>query len=208
MRFKEYINEASLSRFWQHFSNGEPIAIISAERGELSKSENDKNTNSLRRYINSAKFGFSKALGGYSEIDDITGEKKNIDGEKSSIVYSSPEREAELLNFAIGMGKKFNQDSILFIDTEGNAWWYSTRADSSVGPIGSKTPVGKFHPKQIGNYYSKIGKKNFSFVSINEDSYEYKSRPTSVELQTAEVMRNSLKKLTEENKDFYDYYLR
>ena len=179
---KEYLNEreanikeASLGRLNQHYEQGDAIAIISAERWSKDKAANNKDTNELRKSILGYKFGFNKALGGYTETAS-DGTKKEIVGEKSTIVYASPDREKELKLLVQKLGSKYEQESILFVDCNKNAMWiYTSEVKDEAGKVvhrkGEIEQLGRFVPKQIGDYFTKIGKKNFTFLVQNE-SYE------------------------------------
>lgn len=213
--FKEYfqeerssLTEASLGRLNQHFEQGDAIAIISAEKDENDKATNSKNTNELRKIVLGYKFGFNKALGGYVEVSP-DGNKKEVVGEKSTIIYASPDREKELEILAKKLGKKFNQNSILFVDAKKNAKWiYTTDVKDPEGKIVNKAgeiePLGRFVPKQLGDYFTKIGKKNFTFLVQNEDYERFSDtngeiRLSSVsEATTFEVLRKDLAKQARE----------
>ena len=180
--FTDYINEASLGRFWQHYTKGEPIAIVSAERQDknVTKEENKDNTDLLRKFVFDAKFGYVKCKGGYTETR-ADGSEEHVDNENSTIIYCTKEREKELFKFAFYLGERFKQDSILFIDSDGNAAWHYTQ-HSTKHPKGSVERLGEFHPVQIGKYYSKIGKKHFTFSEFKE--VPIPTRKTTIEMRT------------------------
>lgn len=205
------INEASLGRLKQHKDKGEPMAIISACRGDWNRKDpkdnakiNKAKTAELRSFILGMGFGFNKAIGGYTEVDS-EGKKVEIKDEMSSIVYATPDREKELRTFAIGMGKRFKQDSILFIGCDGNAEWIFTRPDNFMGkPVASSFKLGEFHYKQLDRYFTKIGKKNFSFAVESVDYSRHTqlteeiALPTTIELQGYDYMRKELAKCAEQ----------
>lgn len=214
--FKEFIveqelSEASMARLLKHFQDGDIIAIISAFRGERDKAENMKLTKQLRSYVLGAGFGYNKAIGGYSEMMD-DGTVVDIDDEHSTIIYGKPEREAELRKFVEGLGKKYQQDSVLFVGSDRKAKWIFTRKDNFMNkPIGSTMELGKFHPRQIGTYFTKIGKKNFSFVVNEEDINRWSQgelKLTTVEMRGLEHMRLVLAECASKNSDFFEEYLK
>lgn len=159
------INEASLSRLWQHFHKGDPMLFVSAERDGMSAEESNKVYEQLQTSIDHALFGFVKVKGGYYEDHD--GEMKVVKGERSCIVFGTQDTERRLLNLGIKLGKQFNQDSILWVNSDGKACWIFTN-NTKKNKEGDKIPLGDFHTDQIGLYYTKIGKKKFSFSSIDE----------------------------------------
>ena len=206
------LTEASLGRLVQHFQNGDCIAIVSAFRGERSKAENMKLTKQLRTLVLGAGFGFNKVIGGYSEkLDD--GTVVNIDDEHSTIIYATPERENELRKFVISLGKKYNQDSVLFVGNDRKATWIFTRPDNFMNkPVGSTMELGDFHPKQIGVYFTKIGKKNFSFVMQESEEVtrwsQHELKVTTVEMRGLDYMKKVLKECATNGDDFYEAYLK
>lgn len=213
---KDFLNEwmlteASLGRLVQHFQDGDCIAIVSAFRGERDKAENMKLTKQLRTLVLGAGFGFNKAIGGYSEkMDD--GSVVNVDDEHSTIIYASPDRENELRKFVTSLGKKYEQDSVLFVGNDRKATWIFTRPDNFMDkPVGSTMELGDFHPKQIGVYFTKIGKKNFSFVMKEAEEVtrwsQHEMKVTTVEMRGFDHMKNVLKECATNGEDFYENYL-
>lgn len=216
--FSEFLNEnnilteASLGRLVQHFNDGDCIAIVSAFRGERTKAENMKMTKALRTLVLGSKFGFNKVIGGYSEKQE-DGTVVNIDDEHSTIIYAKPEREAELRKLAVALGKKYEQDSVLFVGSDRKAMWIFTRPDNFMQkPVGSTMELGDFHPKQIGVYFTKIGKKNFSFVMKESEEITRWSQneimPTTIEMRGFDYMTTILKECANNDSDFYETYLK
>jgi len=211
------LNEASLGRLVKHLDSKEPIAIISACRSDWDRKHPKENakinkakTAELRSFILGMGFGFNKAIGGYTEVT-ADGQKVEVKDEMSCIVYATPDREKELRTFAIGMGKKFKQDSILFISCDGKAEWIFTRPDNFMGkPVASSQPLGDFHPKQLDKYFTKIGKKNFSFAVESQDFTRHTeivdecSLPTTIEMRGYDYMRSRLKECSESGDDWYE----
>ena len=207
---KGRLDEASLGRLKRHIDSGEPIAIISACRSDWSKdpkenaAENKAKTRELRSFILGAGFGFNKAYGGYTEVLP-DGTKAEVKDEMSSIVYATPDREKELRTFAIGMGKRFKQDSILFVNCKKEAEWIFTRPDNFMGkPVASSFKLGDFHYTQLDKYFTKIGKKNFSFAVESTDCKrwtqlsEEMAIPTTIEMRGFDFMKKELAKCAEQ----------
>ena len=174
--FKEYINEsmlteASVKRLQKHLEMGEPVAIVSAYRSDYddNKMRNatmcNKKTNELRSIVLSNKFGFNRGVGGFVEhLKD--GSTREVKDERSTIIFAKPEREQELKKLAIALGKRFEQESILFVDAKGKACWIDTK-----NSVGKETPLGAFHPERVGDYFTKIKKQYFSFDVQEEVEY-------------------------------------
>lgn len=157
----------SLGRLVQHLGD-KAMLFISADRSENDKSTNNKNFKELQRNVRAANFGFNKLKGGYVEIDDTTKKEKEVKGENSLVVYANKDEEETLKKLGIQLGKKYKQDSILFVDTDKNVYMIATRDDSSIGTIGSTKKFGDFKVSGMSKYFSYIGKKKFHFESVEE----------------------------------------
>lgn len=203
--FNEYLNEASLGRFYNHLNNpNNVIAVLTAYRNEKTKEENEKNNNFLKKFIKSAKFGFVRMEGGY--VENTEGKEVDVTDEISFAIFTSKEREKELYNFVVSMGKKFEQDSILFVDKDKKAYWVSTREDSTVGPIGSKKILGDFHAKGLSGYFSKIGKKKFSFEVKENYEYSIEDVKSSQERRGQDIFCSLLRRAVRENCDVMELW--
>lgn len=182
--FKEYLTEASLGRLWQHFKSGSPMVIISADRSERTKGENKACFEKLKQNIRLAKFGYVKLKGGYTETDS-EGITHDVEAENSCVIFGTPETEKRLFALGLRLGKAYKQECFLWVGVDNVAYWiYTTNDDVRNIKIGQKIKLGKFHTKKIGQYFTKIGKKQFSFTHIDE-SEDTSSRLTSIELQSS-----------------------
>ena len=76
--FKEFMQESSLSRI-KSKSDKSGIATMSADRGNLSRKENQKRSQQLQKDIRS-RFGRgpTKLKGSYDERDEKTGETRKV----------------------------------------------------------------------------------------------------------------------------------
>lgn len=158
------INEASLGRLYQHIGK-DYIVFITSDIQVLDKSENSKRRKELEKYIRLAGFGYNKVIGSYKEEETGKTQKEN-----SYVVYGKDEK--EMLKVFKRLGAKYEQDSILFIDLDENAYLIYTAGESK----GSKDKLGKFRVGVVGDYYSTIGKKGFRFEV--DESYHKESFTT------------------------------
>lgn len=141
------------------------MAFVSADRNENTKQQNARNFSTLKRHVRLAGFGYNRIKGGYVEEGG-----KKVDAENSLLIIgNSAEDEKRVCDLAIGLGKMFDQSSIMFVDTNGDAQWISTREDSDVGPIGTIKKLGKFRTNNINDFYSKLGNKTFKFDELKEE---------------------------------------
>ena len=161
---QDSINEASLGRLFQHIGK-DFIVFITSDRQVLDKSENSKRRKELEKYIRLTGFGYNKVVGSYKEEE--TGDTKK---ENSFVVYGKDEK--DMLKVFKRLGEKYEQDSSLFIDLEGNAYLLYTYGSNK----GEKDKLGKFRVGIVGDYYSTIGKKGFRFEV--DESYQKESFTT------------------------------
>lgn len=166
--FKDYVlvQEASINRLKKHLDNHDAILFVTGSRHENTPKQNNENLADLKRYVRLAGFGFNEVTGHYPEEgQDVV--------EKSLIVYAKSEQEEELFNLGLSLGKKFDQSSVLFVDSKGEAHFVSTRPDSWVGSVGSKMRLGKFtrmDDNTIEKAFTKIKGKKFKFDSVSEET--------------------------------------
>jgi len=106
MKVREYLNESSLSRMWQFVEDdAKSFGIISASRKINSKEQNDQNYTELIQNVRDLGYGYIELRGGYRETTGFVKEK--------SIFIPNISK-----NDIIKLGKKFDQDSVLFKDND------------------------------------------------------------------------------------------
>ena len=160
--------EASLSRIWQHIEKGNSLGVITAFRSN--DPDNLKKNKKLQSEINVAGFGYFPMNGVYIE-DFGSDEPKKVEESSFFVISTHPEK---LRDFLIKMGKKYEQDSVLFMDNSVEdkvAVLIGTKADAWPG-LGVVHTLGKWHPNKIRDFYSKLkGSKSFVFedIDINMD---------------------------------------
>ena len=172
------ILETSLYRMNQHVQKGDPFAIISACRSKVSPKKNKENTEELKRLALQNGFGYTSSIGGYVE-EQIDKTKKDV-LEDSVIVFSNKEREKELLTFAMRMGIKYYQDSILFCDSKGNTYFKYTRDIEDPDYTWKKGEKKQFSHRigdtegSIGNYHPNRNKDDKYFTRIKGKDFTIK----------------------------------
>jgi hypothetical protein len=104
--FKESIlNEAKVSRIWQHIESDKTFGVISPYRAEYSEDENLKRYAELKKLVRTAKYGFIEMIGGFDEEGTTVEEK--------SLFIPQVDKDKDTL---IEWGKKFDQYSVLYKD--------------------------------------------------------------------------------------------
>ena len=159
--FKEFMQESSLSRIKSKSDKG-GIATLSADRGKLSRKENQKRSQQLQKDIRS-RFGRgpTKLKGSYDEKDEKTGETRKVK-ERSHVVTSGKMGKRKFKKTVKALGKKYGQDSVL-TQTKKTATLHATRK-GGLGPKTKGINVGRFRP-QVKNPegQSQIKGKTFSY---------------------------------------------
>ena len=141
---KHMINEGGLSRIQQAISDPSvSFAIISASRNENTPEQNKELTKQLMKEV--AKYGFVKLQGGY--IENSNGEDVVVT-EKSVMVRGIPKEEA------LALGKKYNQDSILWKDSDGMRYINRDGSEYRFKTDGFKTG-NDYDLKSVGQYFSR-----------------------------------------------------
>jgi hypothetical protein len=159
------LDEVSLGRIYQHVVSNPKMnswAVITASRGELSKAENKKRNKELEADLRKMGLGFAHADGMWRECKDQTIEYKNCPEE---LRVPTEEKVLFIPNIskedAKALGKKWNQDSVLFADGEARKNGEATFIDSKSG---EEFNIGKFSAGKIAQGYTKLkGNKVFTF---------------------------------------------
>ena len=160
--YKEFIQdiqESSLSRI-QSKSQKRGVAAISADRGNLSRKENQARSQQLQKDIR-GKFGRgpTKVKGSYIEKDENTGEERKVK-EKSFVIDRGKMGKRKFKKEVKKLGKKYGQDSVL-TQTKKTGTLHRTRK----GGLDKKGEnVGRFQPQGKNPYgQSQIKGKTFAY---------------------------------------------
>ena len=157
--FKEFMQESSLSRIKSKSDKG-GIATMSADRGNLSRKQNQARAKQLQKDIR-GKFGRgpTKLKGSYDEKDEKTGESRKVK-EKSFAIDRGKMGKRKFKKEVKKLGKKYGQDSVL-TQTKKTGTLHRTRK----GGLDTKgMNVGKFKPQGKNPYgQSQIKGKTFAY---------------------------------------------
>ena len=159
--FKEFMQESSLARI-KSKSDKSGIATMSADRGNLSKKQNQARAKQLQKDIR-GKFGRgpTKLKGSYDEKDEKTGKSRKVK-EKSFAIDRGKMGKRKFKKEVKKLGKKYGQDSVL-TQTKKTATLHSTRK-GGLGPKTKGIGVGKFRPQRKNpDGQSQIKGKVFSY---------------------------------------------
>ena len=159
--FKEFMQESSLSRI-KSKSDKSGIATMSADRGNLSRKENQARAKQLQKDIR-GKFGrgATKLKGSYDEKDEKTGESRKVK-EKSFAIDRGKMGKRKFKKEVKKLGRKYGQDSVL-TQTKKTATLHATRK-GGLGPKTKGVNVGKFRAQRKNpEGQSQIKGKVFSY---------------------------------------------
>ena len=159
--FKEFMQESSLSRI-KSKSDKSGIATMSADRGNLSRKQNQARAKQLQKDIR-GRFGRgpTKLKGSYDERDEKTGETRKVK-EKSFAIDRGKMGKRKFKKEVKKLGKKYGQDSVL-TQTKKTATLHATRK-GGLGPKTKGIGVGKFRAQRKNpEGQSQIKGKVFSY---------------------------------------------
>lgn len=159
------LNEASLGRIYQHVVSNPKLknwGVVTASRGELTPAENKQRNKELENDLRKLGYGFIHVDGMWqecrkpdTEYKDCPDDMKVPTEEKSIFVPNISKEHIQAL------GKKYQQDSVLFADEKTKSKGEATFIDSKSGEAFN---IGKFAPGKIAQGYSKMkGGKVFTF---------------------------------------------
>jgi hypothetical protein len=149
--FKAPVNEASLSRVWQHITKDTPFGVVSAFRFELSEEENLKRHEALKKKAREMGYGFIEQRGGYTYSDEAAGEKTF---EERSLFIPGVD-----LEDLTKLGEEFGQETVIYKD--------ATRFDlvncatgETVISFAKNGSVFTFDKEDLKNAWSQLLKTN------------------------------------------------
>jgi hypothetical protein len=193
------INEASLGRIYQHVVSNPKMknwGVVTASRGELTPAENKQRNKELEADLRKMGYGFVHVDGMWqecrkpdTEYKDCPDDMKVPTEEKSLFIPNISQQHIQAL------GKKYQQDSVLFADEKAKANGEATFIDSKSGEAFN---IGKFSPGKIAQGYSKMkGGRVFTF----EPQAEPKSEPKKDDMKLKSLIPAGILDKTIENPD-------
>jgi hypothetical protein len=179
------LDEESMGRIYQHVVSNPKTkswAVITASRGENTPAENARKNKELENDLRKMGLGFVHADGMWRECKNRSIEYKDCPEE---LRVPSPEKVLFIPNIpkdkAVALGKKYEQDSVLFADEETKANGEATFIDSKSG---ESFNIGKFTPGKIAQGYTKMkGDKVFTFLQPGEKGITPKEQPKKTDMK-------------------------
>lgn len=154
------VNEASLSRVWQHVESDRPIALITAFRGEFDREENVRRNKELAATIRKMGYGYF-FVDGYWIENEGTPEEVHV-AEDTIFVIAPEDSDTKFRAQMTDLASKYDQEGVLIKDKEG-AKVYTGSGDVMFD-------VGSLAPGKAGEIYTRLrnNKKSNTFVFESE----------------------------------------
>jgi len=157
---EEYIDETSLTRVMSKSKKG-GMAIMSAQRGDKSKSENKARSRQLEKDVRGAGLpGPTKVAGRYTENPGTPQERKV--GEKSHIITPGKKGKRKFKKAIEKLGKKYDQDSVLLQRKAGGSSTLKGTSKTSWPGKGKNVRIGSMKPGRTGEFDTKVKNKTFT----------------------------------------------
>jgi hypothetical protein len=154
------IQETSLNRIRSKSEKG-GMAIMSAQRGDKSKSENKARSKQLEKDVRGAGLpGPTKVKGRYTENPGTPQEKKV--GEKSHVITPGKKGKRKFKKAIEKLGKKYDQDSVLIQRKKGGSATLKGTSKTSWPGKGKNVKIGKMKPGRTGEFDTKVKNKTFT----------------------------------------------
>jgi hypothetical protein len=165
----EYVTAASLGRIWQHWNNrhDQSFAIVTPYRQFPSdlpptqkpawEKEQERKTIEFKAILRSHDLGYIPMTGAWKG-------ESGLDTEPS---YFIPNISLETVK---SLQKEFKQQAVLYCGQETGGSVHLLWEDGRVEDIGT------FHPQRIGDVFSRIKGKPFTFASVSEGFMDALSR--------------------------------
>jgi hypothetical protein len=155
------IQETSLNRIKSKSDKG-GVAILSAQRGDKSKRENEARSKQLVKDIRGAGLpGPTKVSGRYTENPGTSHETKV--GEKSHVVSSGKMGKRKFKKAITKLGAKYNQDSVLVQKKPGGSAHLTGTSKTSWPGKGRNDKLGKMNPGRTAEFDTKVKNKTFTY---------------------------------------------
>jgi len=157
---EELVNETSLTRIMSKSKKG-GMAIMSAQRGDKSKAENQARSKQLEKDVRGAGLpGPTKVSGRYTENPGTSQERKV--GEKSHIVTPGKMGKRKFKKTIEKLGKKYDQDSVLIQRKPGGSSTLKGTSKTSWPGQGKNVRIGSMKPGRTGEFDTKVKNKTFT----------------------------------------------
>ncbi len=159
------IMDTSLYKLLTVHSN-KGYVIVSACRGDKTMAENNANTKRLQEDISNSGWSYKIVRGGFVENKGTDEEREVTEDSFVVFNYKRGDKQSDidaLETFAIEMCGKYNQDSVLVVRPDANPMYVTSSGDIDFELSGNVSIE-----QNIGEYFTRLGNKRFSFNEIKD----------------------------------------
>ena len=154
------LSETSLTRVMSKSQKG-GMAIMSAQRGDKSKSENKARSKQLEKDVRGAGLpGPTKVSGRYTENPGTSKEIKV--GEKSHVITPGKKGKRKFKKTIEKLGKKYDQDSVLIQRKPSGPSTLKGTSKTSFPGQGKNVKIGSMKPGRTGEFDTRVKNKTFT----------------------------------------------
>ena len=154
------LSETSLTRVMSKSQKG-GMAIMSAQRGDKSKSENKARSKQLEKDVRGAGLpGPTKVSGRYTENPGTSKEIKV--GEKSHVITPGKKGKRKFKKTIEKLGKKYDQDSVLIQRKPSGSSTLKGTSKTSFPGQGKNVKIGSMKPGRTGEFDTRVKNKTFT----------------------------------------------
>lgn len=171
----DILNELTLSKFWKE-QQQRSFGIITAFRGGFTYNVNKQLNRELHNDLRAKGLVADIIIKGIYKEHYNTPEEQEVK-EEAFIVFPKIGNEGELTGLKkslMKLGEKYDQDSILFKSVYENVAYLigTSKRKNTYPPYHEEVNVGTFRPKLIGEFYSRMRGKAFSFTKTEDEVFE------------------------------------
>lgn len=159
------INEASLSRVWQHMNSDRPVGLLTAFRSENTRDENLRLNKMLAADIRKLGYGYFFVDGHWIE-NEGTPQEILVD-EDTLFVIGDPKNDQAIVKQLTTLAKKYKQEGVLIKNSAGSRVY-----DANGNIIVS---FKEFKPGGMADIYTSIRKNKKSNTFVFESERDDKS---------------------------------
>lgn len=185
MKFKNILNESSLTRLYQKYKDYDS-GTISACRGNLSKKENSDRTHQLKTDLIRLGYSVTAIKGVYKEN---YGQPDEREVHEDSFIVFDHKGTGDLEENLIELGKKYDQDSVTFASVKDGEYYLIGTNKSGYPGYGNRVVLGSAMFGKNGEFFSSIRGRPFVFESVDNGDFSYDCTMTSYSISTIRAIK-------------------
>ena len=159
---KEFFkDEGIIAPLLEHIKKRELMLFLPLVKSELIYDNTGMKQSQFEQIVKLTHFGTNKLIGEYLEDEPVQME--------TLVLYCKKEREQELKDLAVGIGKKFGLASAMFIYPDGKTVYIKTTDDGGPARIGTEIKEVSFiNVDIIEQFYSLREEGGFALKSVGD----------------------------------------